>query len=97
MHNQGGIISLYAPQSAVSLCRWQLATLVFVFTFLGLKLECELELGFAGPGGAVSHGKITGMPIDDLVRAWDLPFASEDASKGGCAALKPGTQPSAPY
>ena len=49
-----------------------------------------------GPGGAVPGGKITGMPIADLLTAWDLPFASTDPSQGGCPALKPGTKRSAP-
>ena len=42
-----------------------------------------------GPGAAVAGGQVTGMPLSDLVAAWDLPFASSDPSKGGCAALAP--------
>lgn len=42
-----------------------------------------------GPGAAEPHGKVTGMPLADLVAAWNVPFASSDPTKGGCAALAP--------
>eukprot|EP00040_Diaphanoeca_grandis_P015248 m.77569 g.77569 ORF g.77569 m.77569 type:complete len:329 (+) comp25027_c0_seq1:92-1078(+) len=30
---------------------------------------------------------VTGMPLDDLLTAWDRPFVSEDPTLGGCPAL----------
>jgi hypothetical protein len=29
----------------------------------------------------------TGVSLDDLVEAWDAPFNSDDAAKGGCPAI----------
>ena len=42
-----------------------------------------------GPGAAEPHGKVTGMPLADLIAAWNVPFSSSDPTKGGCAALTP--------
>ena len=42
-----------------------------------------------GPDAGTAGGAVTGMPIEDLITAWDLPFASEDPSQGGCARVQP--------
>ena len=42
-----------------------------------------------GPDASQPGGKVTGMPIEDLVTAWELPFASDDPTKKGCPGLKP--------
>ena len=38
-----------------------------------------------GPGAAVPHGVVAGMPLADLHAAWDKPFAPQ--SEGGCPEL----------
>ena len=41
-----------------------------------------------GPDAAKSTGwKVAGVPLDDLVRFWEAPFASDDPQKGGCPPL----------
>ena len=40
-----------------------------------------------GPDGGKPGGAIAGMPRDQLLAAWESPFASTDGSKGGCPAL----------
>ena len=40
-----------------------------------------------GPGASKAGGAVTGVPLDDLTKAWDAPFQSEDAAAGGCPAL----------
>jgi len=42
-----------------------------------------------GPAAGQSGGAVTGMPLQDLVTAWDLPFASSDPAHGGCPPLQP--------
>ena len=32
---------------------------------------------------------MSGMPLQDLLTAWQQPFASADPSQGGCANLPP--------
>jgi len=40
-----------------------------------------------GPDAGHSGGKVDGLPLEDLLAAWDAPFSSEDETKGGCKAL----------
>lgn len=40
-----------------------------------------------GPDAGSPGGKVSGMPLNDLIAAWDAPFASDDPSKGGCPSL----------
>eukprot|EP00755_Sulcionema_specki_P014778 Sspe_Gene.57631::Locus_31612_Transcript_2_3_Confidence_0.500_Length_1221::g.57631::m.57631 len=40
-----------------------------------------------GPDAAKPGGAIAGIPLKDLITAWDAPFASEDPTKGGCPPL----------
>jgi hypothetical protein len=40
-----------------------------------------------GPDAGTPGGAVAGMPLQDLVTAWGLPFASEDPAKKGCPAL----------
>lgn len=42
-----------------------------------------------GPDASKPHGTVTGMPLSDLVTAWNLPFESNDPTRGGCKALQP--------
>ena len=42
-----------------------------------------------GPDAGLPGGQVAGMPLQDLITAWDLPFASSDPSQGGCPALQP--------
>ena len=42
-----------------------------------------------GPDADRHGGKLAGMPLADLVAAWNLPFASDDTAIGGCPAIKP--------
>lgn len=46
-----------------------------------------------GPGAALPGGKVTGVPLEALVSVLTAPFESEDATKGGCPALKPPPAP----
>ena len=40
-----------------------------------------------GPAASKPNAPIGGMPISELLGAWDAPFASDDPEKGGCAAI----------
>eukprot|EP00035_Acanthoeca_spectabilis_P025175 m.457199 g.457199 ORF g.457199 m.457199 type:complete len:303 (-) comp21211_c0_seq1:60-968(-) len=42
-----------------------------------------------GPDAGTPGGEVAGMPLNDLVMAWNLPFASDDPSKKGCPPLDP--------
>jgi hypothetical protein len=42
-----------------------------------------------GPDAGTPGGTIAGMPLSDLLVAWNLPFATTDPTKKGCPALKP--------
>eukprot|EP00037_Helgoeca_nana_P013942 m.129182 g.129182 ORF g.129182 m.129182 type:complete len:197 (+) comp22312_c0_seq3:390-980(+) len=42
-----------------------------------------------GPDARNPGGSITGMPVADLIAAWNLPFASDSPATKGCPALKP--------
>lgn len=49
-------------------------------------IRCFFET-VLGPDAGQPHGAVAGMPLDDLIAAWDRPFASDDASQGGCPGL----------
>ena len=49
-------------------------------------LRCFFET-VLGPDAKVPGGAVTGMPLSDLLDAWDRPFASEDPAAGGCPPL----------
>jgi hypothetical protein len=40
-----------------------------------------------GPFAGKAGGEVTGMPLADLVSAFDAPFESEDPANGGCPGL----------
>ena len=42
-----------------------------------------------GPDSKTPHGAVEGMPLQDMITAWDLPFASDNPATKGCPALKP--------
>jgi len=42
-----------------------------------------------GPDSGTPGGAVEGMPLDDLLSAWQMPFASTDPAQGGCADLPP--------
>ena len=48
------------------------------------NIRCFFET-VLGPDAGKAGGAVTGMPLPDLIAAWDLPFSPESA--GGCPAL----------
>ena len=41
-----------------------------------------------GPDAAKATGwKVAGLPLEEIIRMWEAPFASSDPAKGGCPAL----------
>ena len=73
-----------------------------VFASLGAKTGADRNVSSSewitawyttilGPGAAKPGGKVAGLiGIDQLVDAWDVPFLSNEADKGGCPALPVG-------
>lgn len=51
------------------------------------QVRCFYET-VLGPGASKAGGQVTGIPLDKLTAAWDVPF--NDEADGGCPALQPG-------
>jgi hypothetical protein len=49
-----------------------------------------------GPDAGSPGGAVTGMDLEDLVAAWQAPFASTDPSRSGCPPLPTGPIPPLP-
>jgi hypothetical protein len=49
-------------------------------------VEC-FESTVLGPQAGTPGGAISGMPIQDLLTAWNAPFESTDSAKSGCPSL----------
>ena len=48
---------------------------------------CLLGFVVLGPNADVPGGALGGMPVSDLLAAWNAPFESTDPQKSGCPAL----------
>jgi hypothetical protein len=58
-------------------------------------IEC-FEQTVLGPQAGTPGGAIEGMPIADLLKAWNAPFESDNPQIGGCPALPVPPPPTAP-
>ena len=50
------------------------------------RIEC-FESTVLGPNAGTPGGAIEGMPVADLLKAWNAPFDSENPELSGCPAL----------
>lgn len=61
---------------------------IFVDTRIAIA-DIYFDFAVLGPDAGTPGGEVAGMPLNDLVMAWNLPFASDDPSKKGCPPLDP--------